>query len=1147
MMRSMNYRRSKALCIVLAFSCLLAEKMQARWEDTTFPLTSGQTWVNASTNTRYTVSGQAGNLTLTVSVADAGKNGGKGSVADSAFLTADNDYENRLSGVRSVVINEGITSIGNDAFRDYNDISVVKIASVSLPASLVTIGEMAFYGCRELTSVTIASGSQLETIGDDAFCKSHFSSIVLPCPKLCSIGNSAFDRVEGVQNLAEIVCLTEVPLTVDQFVFYSYRDQVTVYMLGSKKVNWEYAKAVKGLVTSVVKGTNITTFSADYSAATKKIIGGNTYYVEGSTVKLTLATSLQGSGVVFRANGEDLEKGSDGKYILTLPGDATTVTVSACIPQNISQAEVTLAEDQVTFDNSPKQPAVTRVKLGNTTLVAGTDYTVRYEDNVSPGLGKVIVTGRGNYCGSVTKTFLISYPIEGLTLNTSDGYYEIQGLSSFNGFLSYASSVSNTTRCENMKFRMMQDIDMTGQSFTPIENFIGTFDGNGKTITGLSGSNGLFKILGIGGVVTGLSLRDVAISGNYDFIGGIAGIGLGVIEDCHVTGSVSGQFAVGGIVGFEHLNDELSTTDPRIVHCSFRGTVTGNQKVGGIVGQTIRPVQYCTVSASTIISNSVAGGIVGEVYIGDRALYDFSHCTAAGVTLNGVKNIGPVCGNLGYADASTVHDNEVYYGVKCSDGIQASYVSGTRITIDGMEFYKPGAVVSISSVAGMDYVECIGATITDGKITMPESNVVVKVTWGLMFGAENGADGSAQHPYVVGSEESWNYFCDVLDNSSKGVFSGKTFVLDKDITVTRMAGSSYHDFTGTFDGQGHTLTVDYTTSLSYAAPFRYVEDCVIENLHVAGTINTSGQGAAGIAASQFGTVIIRGCRVSATINSTVAGDGTHGGLVAIKGNSDSSHLTIEGCVFDGKILSSGASATNKCGGFVGWRKDKGSLTIINSIFAPSELTVSTEECCTFSRNGGTFTGCYYTQAFGDKQGTAAIVSAGKPANIGAEGSTYSGSGITVFAGGLYWNGNYYCASEPTFEQSLTLIAATIAGESKYVTSFYNKTMNYQLPACALAYTVKGSGNNMVFYRIGEDSSVIPAGVGVVIVSEKASLELTPLQSVGEIVVVPGDLTGSDISVDNTSHDKYVLGIRENVLGFYKFSGDTIPAGKAYIE
>ena len=88
-MRSMNYRRSKALCIVLAFSCLLAEKMQARWEDTTFPLTSGQTWVNASTNTRYTVSGQAGNLTLTVSVADAGKNGGKGSVADNASVLSE--------------------------------------------------------------------------------------------------------------------------------------------------------------------------------------------------------------------------------------------------------------------------------------------------------------------------------------------------------------------------------------------------------------------------------------------------------------------------------------------------------------------------------------------------------------------------------------------------------------------------------------------------------------------------------------------------------------------------------------------------------------------------------------------------------------------------------------------------------------------------------------------------------------------------------------------------------------------------------------------------------------------------------------------------------------------------------------------------
>ena len=56
-------------------------------ENTTFPLTSGQTWTNTTTNTMYTVSGEAGNLTLTVSVADAGQNEGKGYIANEAFIS----------------------------------------------------------------------------------------------------------------------------------------------------------------------------------------------------------------------------------------------------------------------------------------------------------------------------------------------------------------------------------------------------------------------------------------------------------------------------------------------------------------------------------------------------------------------------------------------------------------------------------------------------------------------------------------------------------------------------------------------------------------------------------------------------------------------------------------------------------------------------------------------------------------------------------------------------------------------------------------------------------------------------------------------------------------------------------------------------
>ena len=123
------------------------------------------------------------------------------------------------------------------------------------------------------------------------------------------------------------------------------------------------------------------------------------------------------------------------------------------------------------------------------------------------------------------------------------------------------------------------------------------------------------------------------------------------------------------------------------------------------------------------------------------------------------------------------------------------------------------------------------------------------------------------------------------------------------------------------------------------------------------------------------------------------------------------------------------------------------------------------------------------------------------------------------------------------------------GESKYVTTFYHGTLDYRLPAGALAYTAGKDGDKVVFYRIGTDSNVIPHDTAVIIVAGEAALSegrvtLTKITSAG---VTPGIniLTGSDTDVTELTGKEYVLGIAGGVIGFYPFTGDTIPAGKAY--
>ena len=198
--------------------------------------------------------------------------------------------------------------------------------------------------------------------------------------------------------------------------------------------------------------------------------------------------------------------------------------------------------------------------------------------------------------------------------------------------------------------------------------------------------------------------------------------------------------------------------------------------------------------------------------------------------------------------------------------------------------------------------------------------------------AWNGS-GTSGDPYLIASPADWETFATSTDE-----YSDTFFKLTADITVTTMRTKT---FKGTFDGGGHTLTFNYTATGDNAAPFAYITGATIKNLRVAGTINTGYKFAAGIAAQTDGTTTITNCQSSVTINSSVDGDGTHGGLI---GCQSSGTLTINSCLFDGELM--GAKTTG-CGGFVGWvTNNSGYHTdISNSLFAPANITVKAPTFC----------------------------------------------------------------------------------------------------------------------------------------------------------------------------------------------------------
>ena len=250
--------------------------------------------------------------------------------------------------------------------------------------------------------------------------------------------------------------------------------------------------------------------------------------------------------------------------------------------------------------------------------------------------------------------------------------------------------------------------------------------------------------------------------------------------------------------------------------------------------------------------------------------------------------------------------------------------------------------------------------------------------------AQWSGNGTQANPYKINDTGDWNTLCDKVYNGN--TYSGKYFELTNDITVSRCIGANHNRkpkiidskdnityfFKGHFNGAGHTITLTNLHSLDntdkdknkYLAPFRFVDDVTIENLHVTGTITARDKYAGGIVGNGEDCNIIS-CRSSVNIISTVNGDGSHGGLVGYAKDD----VTITDCLFDGSL----EGPNTKCwGGFTGWAKSK-NLSITRCLFNPTGVNVKDNGNKTFYRSDSSPSASvhYYKQVLGTAQGTNA--------------------------------------------------------------------------------------------------------------------------------------------------------------------------------
>ena len=302
---------------------------------------------------------------------------------------------------------------------------------------------------------------------------------------------------------------------------------------------------------------------------------------------------------------------------------------------------------------------------------------------------------------------------------------------------------------------------------------------------------------------------------------------------------------------------------------------------------------------------------------------------------------------------------------------------------------------------------------------------------------EGSGSGTSSDPYQISNTSDWNYIATKV-NSGYFNYSGKYFKLMNDISATTMIGeynSSSKYFAGNFNGDGHTLTVTLDGSAQGLAPFGTISGGAIQNLHVAGTVSSSGKNVAGLVAVVNGDIDVRNCRVSTAISTSASDDVTSGGFVAYarKGNANYTR-----CVFDGSISASGTSGW---GGFVGWTESNNSATstFTNCLFMPESVAVGSGN--TFARyrksSSFTITNSYYTKTCGDAQGTLGYTVESGTDNMylyygeiahNDEGEVQSEleqlheNDIYAFDTGLLYDGKFYtgATTEVTFTPVVTL-------------------------------------------------------------------------------------------------------------------------------
>ena len=290
-----------------------------------------------------------------------------------------------------------------------------------------------------------------------------------------------------------------------------------------------------------------------------------------------------------------------------------------------------------------------------------------------------------------------------------------------------------------------------------------------------------------------------------------------------------------------------------------------------------------------------------------------------------------------------------------------------------------------------------------------------------------GQVGGTHIPATIDNNTDWQNFGTVVTCGYD--YSGKTVKLGNNVSVSTVVGTADRPFAGTFDGQGHTLTVNISVSSGSsntpAAPFAAIGGATIQDLHVAGSISSNAMRPASIASFVTDDSEITNCKSSVSITASLDNDVDAGGFVGRV--NENKTITMTGCTFTGSINFSHTYGFEG-GGMVGWTQTGASANLTNCLFAPTSVSFANSKSMAENNfhmiaggiGSSTLTRCYYNNVAANN---TKITQEGKQAYtisrgdgvaalaISDVGTTYNVSGIVVFSGGIEFNEVFYAGGD----------------------------------------------------------------------------------------------------------------------------------------